>query len=222
MRDPERLLARTTGLERALPVAAARERPSRELHTRMRRVLGLPLLLSFAGFKAAAIAWAQATAVAVVAAGLVGTASSPSREPSSSPASAPADIRPPPPVVRPAPATEASPAPAPPDEAKASKRAPARAPSDDVREEIRLLDHARAALLQHAPARALERLGQYAQRFPRGALRQEAAVLRIEALREQGDPARAAALAQEFLAKHPGSPHAERVMAAAASAKAGR
>jgi TolA-binding protein len=222
MRDPERLLSRTTGFERALLAAAARERPSRELRTRMRRALGLPLVLSFAGFKAAAVAWAQATVVAVVGAGLVGTASSPPREPTSSPASAPADIRPPPPVVRQAPATEASPVPAPAEEAKAPKRAPTRAPSDDVREEIRLLDHARAALLQHAPARALERLGQYAQRFPRGALRQEATVLRIEALGEQGDQARAAALAQEFLAQHPGSPHAERVTAAAASAKAAR
>jgi TolA-binding protein len=179
-------------------------------------------LLSFAGFKAAAVAWAQATAVAVVAAGLVGTASSPPREPLSSPATAPADIRPPPPLVREVPATTPPAVPAPAEEPKAPKRAATRAPTDDVREEIRLLDHARAALLQHAPSRALERLDQYAQRFPRGALRQEATVLRIEALREQGDPARAAALAQEFLAQHPGSPHAERVTAAAASAKAAR
>jgi TolA-binding protein len=188
----------------------------------MRRALGLPVLLSFAGFKAAAVAWAQATVVAVVGAGLVGTASSPPREPGPLPASAPADIRPRPPVVREAPATIPPAVPAPAEEAQAPKRAPTRAPSDDVREEIRLLDHARAALLQRAPSRALERLNLYARRFPRGALRQEAAVLRIEALRAQGDQARAAALAQEFLAKHPGSPHAERVTAAAASAKAAR
>jgi hypothetical protein len=222
MKDPERLLSRTTGLERALLVAAARERPPRELRARMRHALGLPLLLSFAGVKGAAVAWAQATVVAIVAAGLVGTASSPPRGPVSSPASEPVDVRPRPPVVREVPAPIPSAVPAPAEEAKAPKRAPARAPSDDVREEIRLLDHARAALLQRAPSRALERLAQYAQRFPRGALRQEAAVLRIEALRGQGDQAQAAALAQQFLAKHPGSPHAERVMAAAASAKAAR
>jgi TolA-binding protein len=190
----------------------------------MRRALGLPLLLSFAGAKAAAVAWAQAAVAAVVAAGLVGTASSPPREPVTSPASAPADIRPTPPAVRAVPAIISSAVPAPAEEAKAPKRAPAPAPapSQDVREEIRLLDHARAALLQHAPSRALERLAQYTQRFPRGALRQEAAVLRIEALRAQGDQTRAAVLAQEFLAKHPGSPHAERVTAAAASATPAR
>jgi hypothetical protein len=222
MKDPERLLSRTTGLERALLVAAARERPPRELHARMRRALGLPLLLSFAGAKAAAVAWAQVGVAAIVTAGLVGTASSPPREPAASPASAPADVRPTSPAVHEVPAILPSAAPVPAEEAKAPKRAPTPAASNDVRDEIRLLDHARAALLQHAPSRALERLAQYSQRFPRGVLRQEAAVLRIEALRAEGDQVRAAALAKEFLAKHPGSPHAERVMAAAASAAPAR
>ncbi len=222
MKDPERLLRRATGLEQELLSAAAHEHPSPELESRMRHGLGLPVLLASAGAKAAALGWAQATLLAVVTAGLAGSSSSPNYEPAVAPRAVPSIQVPGP--RRPSIARhtwESLPA-APAAEAKPNNRQRPPGVVHDVREEVELLDRARGALLRHAPSEALDRLRQYAQRFPTGTLRQEAAVLRIEALREQGEPARAAALARDFLAKHPGSPHAERVMGAAGSSTPAR
>jgi hypothetical protein len=50
-----------------------------------------------------------------------------------------------------------------------------------------------------------------AQRFPRPMLGAEATVLRIEALSQSGDAARAKTLAEAFLAKYPNSPYATRL-----------
>jgi outer membrane protein assembly factor BamD (BamD/ComL family) len=60
---------------------------------------------------------------------------------------------------------------------------------------------------------ALAALRSYAREHPHGALRQEATLLRIEALHRAGDRARARALAERFLADNPNSPHAPRVRA---------
>lgn len=87
-----------------------------------------------------------------------------------------------------------------------------------LREEIELLDRTRAALHERAPIRALELLAQYGDRFPQGAFRQEASVLRIEALQQNGQPHRAATLARQFLLEHPESPHAQHVTSSVPSA----
>jgi hypothetical protein len=225
MKEPTRLLrADATRLERSLLEAVKSECPSPDQSLRMRMALGLPVTgLAATGIKAAAAAWGQATLLAVVAAAVVGTTSS------SAPrldGAGPSVVRPhgqaPVRAAEPAPVTSATdfgalePAPDPPKPAApASSRASA--PSD-VREEIRLLDQARDALKSEQPAQALERLAVYTARFPRGAFRQEAMVLRIEALGRSGDQARARAMANRFLKEHPESPHAERVVRSVASA----
>jgi hypothetical protein len=80
-----------------------------------------------------------------------------------------------------------------------------------LRDEIRLLDRARAALRMRAPQQALQELRHYFEGHPHGVLEPEAAVLRIEALRENGDRAQAAAASREFLARHADGPLADRV-----------
>jgi hypothetical protein len=71
--------------------------------------------------------------------------------------------------------------------------------------EIALLTQARAALRAGAGASALELLDQYAETRAGTALDLEATLLRIEALSATRQHARAAALAQRFVADHPNS-----------------
>lgn len=78
-------------------------------------------------------------------------------------------------------------------------------------DEVAQLQKAKLALKGGSPAEALSELGTYAQRFPRPMLGAEATVLRIEALSQSGDSARAKALAEGFLAKNPNSPYASRL-----------
>jgi TolA-binding protein len=87
----------------------------------------------------------------------------------------------------------------------------ARAAGNDLSEEMRLIDSARAHVASGNEKQALGVLGSYDRRFPRGALRQEAAVLRVEALEKSGNEKRAAELAKKFVSEHPNSPHVERV-----------
>ena len=87
-------------------------------------------------------------------------------------------------------------------------------PSRDLREEISLLDRARAALERNDPQRASTLLDQHGRRFPTGTLRPEAEALRIETLVRLGDTARAQRLAQRFIAAHPAHPLSERVASA--------
>ena len=75
------------------------------------------------------------------------------------------------------------------------------------------LDQARVFLGRGKPSVALELLTQYEREFPDGALRPEATLLRMDALRAAGNDAAAAALARRFLDDHGASPHAERVRA---------
>ncbi len=76
-----------------------------------------------------------------------------------------------------------------------------------IREEVQLLDRARAQVARHAPEAALATLGEYASRYPQGALREEAAVIRIEALRASGRRQAAGREAQEFHQEYPTSAH---------------
>ena len=224
MKEPKRLLrADATHIERCLLEAARSECPSPDQQLRMRMALGLPVTgIAATGIKAAAAAWGHAAVLAVVAAGVVGTASSPEPELDRT---GPSLVRP----LNQAPVRAAEPGPvasatdlealelAPLDPPKPAASSRASSPND-LREEIRLLDQARAALKNEAPAEALERLGAYGARFPRGAFRQEAMVLRIEALGRSGDQAGARAMANRFLKEHPESPHAERVVRSVSSA----
>jgi TolA-binding protein len=92
-------------------------------------------------------------------------------------------------------------------------RAPERARTNsgpDLREEIKLMDTARSAIRsQHAQA-ALDALDRYAARFPAGSFKQEAAVLKIQALALRGDTARAHSMAKQFIKNNPKSPYVDR------------
>jgi hypothetical protein len=74
--------------------------------------------------------------------------------------------------------------------------------------EVAALDLARTALAGGDATGTLQRLDQYEQAFPRGALRPEATYLRIQALSKSGQSGAARTLAARFLASHPKSPHA--------------
>jgi len=137
----------------------------------------------------------RAPAVASVSAAPLATATA--RPPSPDPAA------PPPAVGTTAP---------PPSGGRLVARAPAGAHAvPSIRQEVELLDQARGALARGASAAALVALGRYDERFPRGELREEAAVLRIEALRARGDDRAAAAAARHFAARYPASAHRERL-----------
>ena len=85
-------------------------------------------------------------------------------------------------------------------------------PSDqDVLEaEAQLVEAARVALGRD-PARSLVLAHEHQRRFPRGQLGAERTLVQIEALRHLGRSAEAHALAQEFLARHPGDLYTARV-----------
>jgi len=214
-----------TPLERSLLEAMRAERPGPRLSRRMRRAIGLGGTLVAVKLLGSGLA-----AAAIVASGIAITSMMENDAPAPPPA-APGSARivervappAPPPSAAEAheesapPSPSAAPRPVPQD---AGQRAAAPRPSPPpakidaesaLREEIRLLDGARAALRRGAPKQAREELDRYAARFPRGAFRQEASVLRIEALGASGERARATALARDFLRQHPESPHAERV-----------
>jgi hypothetical protein len=80
-------------------------------------------------------------------------------------------------------------------------------------EQVSALDRARRALSDGDPAAALRELDEDEARFPRGALAEEAEVLRVESLLAAGDRAAAARAGARFLAAHPASPHSARVHA---------
>jgi TolA-binding protein len=100
------------------------------------------------------------------------------------------------------------------------QKTPAAELKRDLRQEIELIDRARAAVSRRAPEQALEALRQYVADYPRGAFAPEAQVLRIEALEQSGRHAQARTLAKGFLAKHPDSPLAERVAKSVGSKRA--
>ena len=191
MNDPKRLMEEEgTDLERLLLDAARRERPKSSLIPRMLAGLGLGVGITQTAAPLAAAAkagvglWVSMGILAAAGAGYVGVRSFV------------VDAPPPPPVAAPI----------------VTAREPAPAMSDaKLRDEIRLLDRARAALRMRVPQQALQELRHYFEGHPHGMLEPEAAVLRIEALRENGDRVQAAAASREFLARHPDGPLADRV-----------
>ena len=218
-----------SSFEGALLRAVAVERPSADLELRMRAALGLdpapaplPETPVQPAVSAASVLTHPLPLIGLVAAGLIAGASFAHRE-SSSPPSPDVEAR------RAAPAVVAAPA-DPSNEAAEAPGAQAPAPvpletlpraaqpatnpkpaSNELGEEMRLIDSARAHVSSGAAKQALSVLAAYDRRFPRGALRQEAAVLRVEALEKSGNEKRAAELAKKFVSEHPNSPHVERV-----------
>jgi TolA-binding protein len=82
-----------------------------------------------------------------------------------------------------------------------------------IAREIEQLDAARDHLSHGDALGALSELDAYAREHATGALRQEASVLRIEALVQSGNRDAARGIAVQFLRDHPQSPHAARVRA---------
>jgi hypothetical protein len=109
-----------------------------------------------------------------------------------------------------APATEAV--------AQASTRAPSVAPSSAsrsaaLREELLLVDAARAALAGGRPDEALRRIAEYERLPTTGALVREARVLRIEALVMSGNLELARVQAEQYSVAFPNDAHARRLRA---------
>jgi hypothetical protein len=105
--------------------------------------------------------------------------------------------------------------PEPPPSAEVEAPAPAVPPADAasrLREEAMVVRNAER-LLSSNPARALALTEERRQRFPGGALGQEAEVVAIEALLKLGRREAAVARAKSFEASHPGSVHARRLRA---------
>lgn len=82
-----------------------------------------------------------------------------------------------------------------------------RAPSS-LQAQVAALDRVRALLAERNTARALEELDAYDHAFPSSDLGEEATVLRIDAVIDDGDAPGAVALARRLLLKSPASPHA--------------
>lgn len=85
--------------------------------------------------------------------------------------------------------------------------------STSIAREIEAIDTVRKLVSQRQASAALSALAQYRKEFPRGALRQEAILLHIEALTQAGRLDAARALGQRFLREHPRTPHEKRVRA---------
>lgn len=234
--DPNILEA--TEFERRLLDAAGNERPSPELSARMASALGLPLGPSVTPLPAAKLAGLLPSGV--IAAALGGAFGlwlllRPSAEPSPKPAAVPANPAPPRAaaathgphvgVLSAAPGAEAAPViptptPAPAPAAanplanaptSAGKGSGDSAPGSDLREEIRAIDAVRGALAARNPAQALTLLRRYSSTYPNGTFGQEATVLRVQALEQSGQHAKAQALSRDFRGKHPNSPLSERL-----------
>ena len=228
MNDPERLIhSGASPFERHLLHAASHEKPPLELVHGMQAGLGLGVKTGATASAAAGSSVASYVAAAVLGLGAVlasyvalqGSAEEqPAPKPAAAVVAAPVVAAPaPPPAIAeappPSPAVEAAPLPG----AKRASGAPAAkvSASDELRQELKLLDEARAALKGGSPARARSLLERHARRFPNGSFRQEADVLRVETLERLGERQKAASLAREFLNEHPESPHVERLGKAA-------
>lgn len=80
-----------------------------------------------------------------------------------------------------------------------------------VKAELALLEQARSSLNSGNPTVALQTLRRYAERYPRGSMRLEAEVLRVEALAAAGRPREASRLAERLLSRNPKSVVAARL-----------
>ena len=86
-----------------------------------------------------------------------------------------------------------------------------------LRREVDRLDRARAALAEGRPASALAELKAYDRAFPKGALSDEAELVRIEALAQIGEVDSARTRAELLVARDEEGPHVRRLRALLAS-----
>jgi hypothetical protein len=228
-----------TPLEKLLLDASRTEQPSDEHKARMRALLGIGLPLSgplvappptahtqvAANLSPTATGLGKSATLAKAAVGLGVVAllgafmltrqNDSSLQPVPPPPTNPRPPTPDPEQVVPPPA--ASPLPPVEEPAAAVTPAPPTARSDasaadaDLGEQIRLIEAARAGVAAHDTKAATAALDTYAAKFPRGSFGQEAMVLRIRAIDQSGDSARATALAKSFVARFPRSPHVARL-----------
>lgn len=241
MNAPERLLAgEATEFERELLGTWSRRQPSAEARAKVLTVAGAGLgvaVLSSASATAAKVAstsiapkavfgWSAAL-VKWLAVGLVGATATAgavayvSRHSELSVASpeVPAVTAAATAATHPAPgaATTAEPAATielGPDMAPAVKaKSPASARSSTLDEEVGSIDQARLAVTHGDAPTALQIVSAYDAKFPNGALAQESAEIRIEALLAEGHRAAAERLAAKFIAAHPTSPYVHRIHA---------
>jgi hypothetical protein len=228
-------LAKTgSDIERLLLAAGAEDRPDEETVRKAAVVLGIApraaLIAAVTGTVAAALRanrWtAAATWVSVGAIGLAGVAGFALIKGTARPAprmamvmsaaaarAVAADTVPVAPAL-PVQAGEGPTTPAPSIETHAAAYAPANGTATEahgLREQAGLLDRARSLLAAGDARGALARLGEFDRRFAGGPLREEALLLRIEALDRAGERGAAGALARRFLKAYPGSVQADRV-----------
>jgi hypothetical protein len=231
MKDPLRITETNPGeLEGDLIASMQGDRPSRRARDRTIAALGLgTAALGASSTTTAALASKGATVATVIAFGkwvalgvgagalMVGLVHRPPQAPPAAPPAARPTIEVAPPV-EPASAGHADTEPVPSAVAPTPsiKSSLSRKPKPDLTDEIALLDRVHEATRAGDPRGALELLGSYPRRFPRGALAPEATMLRIEALAASGQKSAAMALARQVLAASPTSPHAERLQAMAA------
>lgn len=217
MKEPGRLTAKeTTAFEYRLLDAGRRAGIPNEMSSRMSQGLGFGAKAAVAGgalvsLKAGGLIALSTVAIIGVAATLGGWFDGGEDAPravvmATEPATPAAPMIAGPQVLAPTPVAPPS-------------REPAPRRTDGVREELTILEQARAALAAGAADRALELLGRHDRRYPRGTFRPEAIVLRVEALARRGETEKARALANRFLAENPDSPLAERVGRFAASGR---
>lgn len=83
--------------------------------------------------------------------------------------------------------------------------------ADGIRDELALVERARAQLSHGDSAEALRTLETHRTQFPSGMFVQEVAVMRIEALAASGNAEAARTEGARFLERHATSPYAERV-----------
>lgn len=94
-----------------------------------------------------------------------------------------------------------------------ARTSPAPVVSASLSEQVAAMDRARAALDSGDTKSAIALVDAYEARFSDGAFRQEAELVRVEALSKSGEHAKAAAAGKQFLQAYPKSPHAARVRA---------
>jgi hypothetical protein len=97
------------------------------------------------------------------------------------------------------------------DAAGRPSRRPRRESADSVRQQLALIDRARASLESGDTAGALREVDRYGREYPSGMLSEEALLLRVRAVAARGDRVAASALARRFLAAYPRSVHAKAV-----------
>lgn len=118
------------------------------------------------------------------------------------PTAPPVEVEPTPDQLAPEP-EEATPTPV--------RRSGAHDKSDGLAAELAIIDGARSALTRRDASGSLRQLDDYARQYPKGRLRSEATLLRIQALSASGNRAAAERLGKAELARSPNGPYARKI-----------